>query len=546
MKRNTTCQLTANGSPLLAKSQQPTAVFNIVKKQTTHMKKGLLRFIPLLLLSAISMLMVITTKAQVIYEGFEETVWPASVTTSSNGGNYTGSTIPVAAWNSVTAAASISTWYPNLSKSNTGSWLYSTGYLVTNNAANSKTYTVNSGTYAFHLGSSSKAYLITPIINGGVTQVTLYARTASTSGAFVIMAATNATITAAASAAVTATSTVASNWYTSSGYTVNSTAGYSQVTFNVPGVGTTNPVYLKIQETSSEITIDDIAITTNTQYYYNISGDDVSSVNSWGVNSDGSGTHPANFTNSGQVFLVNHSGTVGSSWTVSGAGSYVFIGDGTNAATLTASAVTSFANVLTVQPNAIFATAATTTTTGGATINGTFQLNSGGWATAGTWTYGASGTIIFNNISSYGVNSGDVFWPSSSGPVNVNILQGGVTLNSGANRTVTGTFQTASGVTLSSATLTLNGTAQINSGGYFANAPSYGSSSTLVYNSVTGYGIGTEWATGATSGAGVPNNVTLTSSSANFQAASSYRQCNGTLTIGSGSNLTLSSASGGD
>ena len=155
-------------------------------------------------------------------------------------------------------------------------------------------------------------------------------------------------------------------------------------------------------------------------------------------------------------------------------------------------------------------TSASLTRTGTTTVNGGFQLNEGGWASGTTFTYGASGTLNFNKSSgSYGVSNTDVFWPTTSSPFNVNILQGGVTLNS-ANRTVAGTFATASGVTLSSSTLTLNGTAQINGGGFFNQSPIYGNTSTLKYNTGGTYGRGNEWTVSAgTIGitSGYPNDV---------------------------------------
>ena len=147
---------------------------------------------------------------------------------------------------------------------------------------------------------------------------------------------------------------------------------------------------------------------------------------------------------------------------------------------------------------------------GTTTINGSFQLNAGGYTNSGNnFVYGASGTLIFNNTSSYGVNNTDQYWPTSSGPANVTILQGGMTLNAAANRTVSGIFQTSAGVSLS-ATLTLNGTVQINAGGFFNNSPIYGSSSLLKYNTGTTYGRGVEWMVGSgTIGttAGYPNDV---------------------------------------
>ncbi len=189
------------------------------------------------------------------------------------------------------------------------------------------------------------------------------------------------------------------------------------------------------------------------------------------------------------------------------------------------------------------AMATTLTTTGGATVNGTFQLNEGGWATSGTWTYGAAGTLAFNKSSAaYTVNNTDVFWPTTSGPTNVSVLQGGLTLNS-SSRTVSGLFQTASGVTQTNSTLTLNGTAQINAGGFFNESPTYGSSSTLIYN--TTYGTSNEWTGGASSsvvaGSGIPANVTVQSGTVTLGGG---RGIPGNLTVNSSNGLVLNATSG--
>lgn len=193
--------------------------------------------------------------------------------------------------------------------------------------------------------------------------------------------------------------------------------------------------------------------------------------------------------------------------------------------------------VITINNGGTLAADATLTANGVVTINGVFQLNTGGWATgSGTWTY-SGGTLAFNNISSYGVNSGDVFWPTTAGPTNINILQGGLTLNSGANKIVGGLFQTAAGVTLSGATLTLNGIAQINAGGYFANAPTYAVSSTLKYNTGGTYGRGTEWASPVN--VELSNNTTLDYPNTGSGAFSTNLSIPGNLTVDAGSALYM-------
>jgi autotransporter-associated beta strand protein len=182
--------------------------------------------------------------------------------------------------------------------------------------------------------------------------------------------------------------------------------------------------------------------------------------------------------------------------------------------------------------------------------NGTLQVNEGGWpGNTGTFTYGASGTLVFANTTGpYGIGSGDTWWPSVNGPANVTVQGvGGINLN-GISRTVpssgtTGLFLLVTGTNaVQGNALTLNGTVQIN-GGNFQSSPIYGSSSLLKYNVNATYGRGNEWvATGVgTIGttAGYPNNVQLSNNTTlNFpNGNNTARACNGNLTIDAGSSL---------
>lgn len=233
----------------------------------------------------------------------------------------------------------------------------------------------------------------------------------------------------------------------------------------------------------------------------------------------------------------------GATWTggvVPSTGSNVTIN---HAVTLSAAPTNTPGNV-TVSTGASLATSVTFTPSGSTTVNGTFQLNQGGFASTTTFTYGSSGTLVFANTSgSYGVNN-DVYWPTTNGPVNVNVSgSGGVTMN--VARTVTGTFQTSATVTNGN-NLTLNGTTQLNAGGFFASSPTYGSSSTLVYN--TAYTVSNEWTGSGVSagqlraaGSGQPANVTVQAGTLTLSSAT--RAVPGNLSITGGG---LSLVSGGD
>ncbi|MBK9337273.1 MAG: autotransporter-associated beta strand repeat-containing protein [Lewinellaceae bacterium] len=114
----------------------------------------------------------------------------------------------------------------------------------------------------------------------------------------------------------------------------------------------------------------------------------------------------------------------------------------------------------------------TTTVSGG-----TLRLNRSGGTTI----------PVGNNVT---VNNGGTLRISTTQTLNNVTVDAGGTLILDAGLTVSGTFA-------------INGTLQINTNGFVStNAPTYGSSSTLIYNSGGTYGVGTEW-TGNSATAGL-------------------------------------------
>ncbi len=162
---------------------------------------------------------------------------------------------------------------------------------------------------------------------------------------------------------------------------------------------------------------------------------------------------------------------------------------------------------------------ATYTQDGTITVNGIFQINDGGYANgSGTFVYSSTtGTLNFNTLTNFTVNNADKYWPTVSGPFNVNVLNGGLVLN--GSRTVGGLFSTANnaagfgGIAFPGQTLRLNGRTNINFGGYFIDSPIYGGASDLYYQAGLTYGRSAEWT--AASGTiavtpGYPNNIFVT------------------------------------
>jgi hypothetical protein len=206
----------------------------------------------------------------------------------------------------------------------------------------------------------------------------------------------------------------------------------------------------------------------------------------------------------------------------------------TNTSGVSLSGATTVSGTLTVSAGSTLKNAYTFTNNGVATINGAFQIDEGGWATGTDFVYGAAGTLVFNNASGfYGLSGTPVFWPVTSGPVNVTVQNtGGLELQ--IPRTVTGLFQTSTGVKNTFGNdLTVSGTVRLNAGGYFGNfSPTYTSTGTLEYNTSGSYGVYNEWGAGSAVGYGVPQNVSVLNATAvNLSGA---RSIPGTLNLTSG------------
>lgn len=103
------------------------------------------------------------------------------------------------------------------------------------------------------------------------------------------------------------------------------------------------------------------------------------------------------------------------------------------------------------------------------------------------------------------------------------------------------TVALSSGLNFGSSLSTVNGTLRIDSGGFVStNPPTYGTSSLLQYNSGGAYGANTEWTIGATSGAGVPQNVQVSASGTNVTLSGvGTHRARGNVTIDANTTLTL-------
>lgn len=186
-------------------------------------------------------------------------------------------------------------------------------------------------------------------------------------------------------------------------------------------------------------------------------------------------------------------------------------------------------------------------------VPGTVTIESGS-----SLNFGASGTLSAGTLTNNGT---------------LNMSSGGtLTVTSGGTLTNTATFTAGTGTVVFAGSATVNGTytfnnvttngtislqgdqvngiLQINAGGAISSghAPTYGSASTLRYNSGGTYNVNNnEWYenTFGTS-AGVPRNVEITNNTNIVLNGGFDREITGNITIRSGSTLTLSATSGGD
>lgn len=178
--------------------------------------------------------------------------------------------------------------------------------------------------------------------------------------------------------------------------------------------------------------------------------------------------------------------------------------------------------------------------TGTLTMTGTstVALGTNNLTVGGRGIGGSAGRITMNNTAATPING-----TTTAGKVS--FLGAGLIDGSNTTRTF-GTNSSviiAGGVDFTGSATNVNGNLQINAGGFVnTNAPTYGSSSTLIYNIGASYGRGTEWS--ATSGAGYPNNVTLSLSGTSLDigangGSGTARQMAGNLMINDGTTFTM-------
>ena len=213
--------------------------------------------------------------------------------------------------------------------------------------------------------------------------------------------------------------------------------------------------------------------TVVTQLYSKSTGN-LETLSNWGTNTDGTGTAPANFSTAGITYNIRNiaAPTIGASWTVSGTGSKIIVGNGTNACNFTVPSTF----IVTSPTTEVSNNGTITRTTSGANSWGTLSFASGATyvhnASGGTLpiaTWNASSTLqidanlaadqftqTFGNVT---VNNSAAFFISTTSATYTGSIAGNFTHNSSGAISLKNTSFDA--------TLTIGGNLSITGGGTF-------------------------------------------------------------------------------
>lgn len=448
-------------------------------------------------------------------------------------------------------------WYRNTTNSNSG------GTAVgSTNTGSSTSYTPNVSTagtyYYYYTASTGTGCTATSSVSGAITVNAAPTPTfpAAPTGTVAVNTAQTYTTQSGQSNYVWTFSGTTGVDYTLTGGT--STDNTSTVTWLTAGSKTVTVNYTSSGCTGAAAASS--TVTVSASLFYNVVGSDVTNVNNWGTNTDGTGTHPSDFITAGQTFnLFNAGATMSASWDVQGAGTKVIVGNGitfdaTQAFTTTSSAVVDVAANSTLKLSSTtlptFGTLAngstvdyagtgqtvtatsysnlsisgsTSTLTGTTNVAGTFTP---GTASAGTSTVVLNGTstsqvipaFAYNNLTVAGIDGKSTSGTLSvAGTLNVTnsftvavgstLSYAAATITSATGKvlTVNGTFDfTTNGYALSagSGSMTVNAGGTLKASGYTGNN---GSTATFAFTNINlTSGIGASGSTLLITGSGIP------------------------------------------
>jgi hypothetical protein len=193
-----------------------------------------------------------------------------------------------------------------------------------------------------------------------------------------------------------------------SGYSVSKVSGgpyTSSVTVaHSGGTVSTTPIYAvfspssattysgNITHASTGATTQNVAVTGDgVAQFYSAATGNLDVLTNWGTSTDGTGSNPANFTDNYQVFNIrnNATPTIAASWTVSGTGSKIVLGDGTNPSNFTIPDAMTVTGTIDVSANGTLTLQNATLSHTYGTLSSTSTIN---YAQSGTYTIPASPT----------------------------------------------------------------------------------------------------------------------------------------------------------
>jgi hypothetical protein len=235
--------------------------------------------------------------------------------------------------------------------------------------------------------------------------------------------------------------------YTKDGYSTSTVAEMNvsgtSATFTIPGSFNTSGASVSYYIFTS--TDDDTKVNTNGAnadfYTINLNNNGGSNyaytvTSTYGTIADGNFSTAASWANNavpptGSALTINHDVSIDANYTAS----TIAIASG---------------KTLTVAASNTLAVGGGITTTGNLAVNGTLQINSGGFVSSSNITYGASGALTYNTGGTYNTSNE---WLATNGPKSVTIINSSVTLS--GNRNIESQL-TISGGSLSTGSATLN------------------------------------------------------------------------------------------
>jgi len=345
-----------------------------------------------------------------------------------------------------------------LTKAGSGTWTFT-------NAGNtySGTTTITTGELRLNPGSTTATFASQVVLNGGTLSTTSIASSTTITSSSTLKLDVSSTIALGSNehslkfahsegitwAGITLTIT---GWTGTVG--VSGTAG--KLFVGTDATGLTSAQLAKISFTgyaagaqilSTGEVVPAIPCISSTNFYSKATGN-LDVLGTWGANTDGTGASPCNFTSNNATYNIrnNATPTLGAAWTVSGTGSKIIVGDGTNACNFTIPASYS---LTTTSPAVIDVSSNATLTITHATVPALGTL-----ATTSTVNYASSSTqtitaTTYGNLTCSG--AGDATFGGTTtvnGDFNMTSACGSVYLNNGAtayNLTVNGNFTIATG-----------------------------------------------------------------------------------------------------